>query len=249
MAKLPQKLKKDAIAEAICEIRFVSQESNEVPELVIGQLAGYQRWSNFQRKRLPASEVPSSIRRQLPDFQNQPVMEFRSEQSARVVKIGSNVISYHALAPYPGWTNFQPELEELVNFVFGTFTGFQAARLGFRYVNLLTAGDHHLSDITSLNYSIQVAGTKLQAPLNLNYQVARDSMHNVLVRIASPEFVTGHTKGPFVALIDIDIFTPGEFLTNDRKVATDWIDKAHLLEKEEFFKLFTSEMLEELVEE
>jgi uncharacterized protein (TIGR04255 family) len=45
-----------------------------------------------------------------PDFRYQPLVELRKGDGSRVVKIGSRVMSYHVVAPYPLWTVFQPEI-------------------------------------------------------------------------------------------------------------------------------------------
>lgn len=57
MLTLPKKLKKDAIAEALCEVRFECEESVSLPEIVVGKLAEFQLWRSFQKVRLPVSEV------------------------------------------------------------------------------------------------------------------------------------------------------------------------------------------------
>lgn len=249
MLPLPIKLKKDAIAEAICEIRFDSAESKEVPELVVGRLADHDKWHSFRKNRLPVSDIPAPIRQQDPTLRNQPMLELRDDAAAQLVKIGSNVISFHQLAPYPGWELFKPELHEVLDLVHAVLDAFRVVRLGFRYVNLLNETDHKISDITALNYSIDVAGAPLKPPLNLNYQSSYGEHHTALVRIASPEFVSGNVADPFSALVDIDVFTPSDFSADGADVAKAWVERAHEVEKTEFFKLFTPEILEELVEE
>ena len=249
MQSLPRKLKKDAIVEALCEVRFDSSESKEVPELVVGRLADCENWKKFGKARLPISDVPAPVRQQNASLRNQPVLELRDSDRARVVKIGSNVVSYHALAPYPGWDSFRPELDDMLDFVFGAFEDFQALRLGFRYVNLVNEKDHLVPDVMALNYSATVAGTQLEPPLNLNYQIARGEEYRATVRIASPDFVPAKIKEPYSALIDVDVSTPEGSTIASVDAAKAWIIKAHDIEKDEFFKLFHPEHLAQLIEE
>jgi uncharacterized protein (TIGR04255 family) len=165
-----------------------------------------------------------------------------------LAKIGANVLSYHRLAPYPGWKTFRPEIESAVDYLFQSFQSFKATRLGFRYVNLFTQDDHGITVVTNLNYSVHVAGDQLHAAQNLNYRLVRSDEHIVQVRIASPEFVAGPTATRVQALADLDVFTLPNFETTDAEAAKKWIDDAHTYEKEEFFKLFTEKMRQRLVE-
>ena len=112
MALPPKKLKKDAIAEALCEVRFECEESTSLPETVVSKLAEFEPWRQFAKVRLAASDIPASLRSQVPNFKNQPLLVLREENGPRQAKIGANVMSYHRLAPYPGWATFKAEIEQ-----------------------------------------------------------------------------------------------------------------------------------------
>ena len=119
------------------------------------------------------------------------MLELRDKNRERLAKIGVYVLSYHRLAPYPGWDSFKPEINRVIEFLFGAFESFHATRLGFRYINAFTAEHHGVSNVGDLNYAVNVAGQRLQDPQNLNYRRTRSENHTVQVRIASPEFVSG----------------------------------------------------------
>lgn len=246
MSKLPRKLKKDAIVEAICEVRF---ECGEVPELVVGRLADIRPWKEFSKRRLPASDIPAPIREQEARFKYQPTLELLNVKDSRVVKVGSHVLSYHVLKPYCGWGKFQPEIKQMYKLIFNLFDNFMATRFGFRYVNALTKQDHLISNIEGLNASVVVAGKKMGAPLNLNYNVKHSDEHEVLIRISSPEFLQGPAPEEVTTLIDVDVFTPSEFNTTDVKHAIKWTKSAHEYEKQEFFRLIPKNILKQLVED
>ena len=249
MPALPKKLKRDAIAEAICEVRFECEESTTLPEIVVGRLAEFPEWRDFEKIRLAVSDIPAPIRSKDPTLKHQPVLELRERNKSLLTKVGVNVLSHHRLAPYPGWGSFKPELDRTVAFLFKSFHSFRATRLGVRYVNVFTAEDHGVDSVRQLNFSINLAGDALQDPQNLNYLVARSDSHSVQVRIASPEFVAGPLKKTVRVLLDLDVFTPSEFETSEAGTAKNWIEDAHTYEKEEFFRLFTDEMKRRLVEE
>ena len=247
MTRTPAKLNPDAIAEAICEVRFECEESKSLPELVVGKLAAFRNWEQFAKIRLPISDIPAPIRAQDPNLRNQPSLELRQAQNLRLAKIGPNVLSYHRLAPYPGWDDFKNEIEETIKFLFASFNDFECTRIGFRYVNLFT-DKHGVSGVGELNYSVNVAGEPLSGPQNLNYNRSQSEDHIVQVRIASPEFVSGPDLTEVRAVVDLDVFTPGQFETHNADTAVRWIEEAHNFEKEEFFRLFTEEMRKRLVE-
>jgi uncharacterized protein (TIGR04255 family) len=104
MSNIPKKLKADAIAEALLEVRFQCKEATQLPELVVGKLADNPVWKDYEKARLPVSEIPASLRAQDENLRFQPLLEVRDAQKVSVAKIGSNVLSYHRLAPYPGGT-------------------------------------------------------------------------------------------------------------------------------------------------
>jgi uncharacterized protein (TIGR04255 family) len=256
MPALPNKLKKDAIAEALCELRFECQESTSLPEIVVGRLAEFQEWSHFQKVRLPTFDIPAPIRSQDSTFKYQPLLELRETNPPRLAKIGANVLSYHRLAPYPGWKSFKPEIERTVAFLFNSFQSLRVLRLGFRYINVFTEEDHGVRSVSDLKYSAKLGRDyatpdviDLNEPQNFNYLLNRSQNHLVQVRIASPEFVSGSVSKKVQVLMDIDVFTPVKFVTDKLEVVKDWVEAAHGYEKEEFFRVFTNEMKKKLVEE
>jgi uncharacterized protein (TIGR04255 family) len=244
MLDLPRKLKKDAIVEALWEVRF---GSDELPELVVGTLAGNQAWRHYGKTRLALSDVPAAIRNQDPKLRYQATLQLVSREPARIIKIGSNVFSYHILRPYCGGEQFETELSATIDFVFGSLANFKATRLGLRYINAMS-NDHHIENINDLELTISVAGDRLEPPLNLNYRRASGESHFATVRIVSPEFLTTLPQVALNALIDIDVFTSTTFESSDAMTAKEWVASARTFEKTEFFRLIPAHILERLRE-
>ena len=224
-------------------------KSTQVPELAVGSLAGHPSWKHFKKNRLPLSDVPAPVRQQDPSLRNQATLELRDAERSRVIKIGSNVFSYHVLIPYCGGDQFKVEINEAIDFVLSRLDEFKVTRFGLRYINALNEGDHMIKSVADLNLRIELASQTLSPPLNLNYRHAHEAQHWSLVRIASPEFVSGPQTVAMNALIDVDVFTPPAFETTDTSVAKDWVHKAHEYEKSDFFRLIPDQILNNLVEE
>jgi len=243
---LPNKLKKDAILEAICEFRF---ESDEMDELVLGRLSETVPWASFLKTRLPFSDLPAPMRKSDSTLRYQPLVELRDRDSPRLIKIGSNVVSAHVLAPYCGWAAFRPQLHEVLETLFKKFNEIRITRIGLRYVNALAPADHHIQDISGLRLKIQIDNEHLTLPFTLAYVNTADDITSI-VKVASPSLVAG-TSLPvgFIALIDVDICTSENVIISDLETGKAWLDRAHQTEKEEFFRLWPEDALRAATEE
>src|SRR5208337_1499487 len=77
----------EAFAEALLELRFIS---NDVPEVLLGHLA-----SNLPHgmvtERLPLADFPAPIRRGDPNLAHQPILQLASNDRRRLARIGEQV--------------------------------------------------------------------------------------------------------------------------------------------------------------
>jgi uncharacterized protein (TIGR04255 family) len=184
---LPKKLKHDAIVEALLEIRF---SSTAIPEVFFGRLADHGAWCYFSQRRLPTAEIPEMIRNADANLRFLPTMELVEKDGNRSVKLGPHVISYHNTAPYLGWANFEPALDDMVDALCAR-DAVSIQRLGLRYVNALTLAEHRIEGLADLNLSAQVAGQALPKPFVMQYQREPDPGITCIVRVISPNYVEG----------------------------------------------------------
>jgi uncharacterized protein (TIGR04255 family) len=242
---IPRKLKRDAIAEALFEIRF---QSDEIPEVVIANLLVFDRWRSFDKARLPAADVPWPIQVNDPNLNIQPHVQLTKQDRTEAGKIGPLVASYHMLAPYSGWAVFSPHIQALVAHCFASINGFQVTRAGLRYINILTKADHNIGQFSDLLLNVNVGGRKLDSHMTLHYAVSSGTAVQARITLSSPEMVSG-PAGPFSALIDVDVSTPDGFEAKSPDVVMSWLESAHQFEKEQFFSLIPEAILHTLVEE
>ena len=245
MAGDNRRLKRDGLAEVVCELRFESDEAGQLPELIVGTLAGRPEWRPYQKVRLPISDIPAPIRLADPNLKFQPILELRGPN--RLVKIGSNVISLHALAPYPGWQLFRSELSSSLEFAFANMQEFRTSRIGFRFINTLSY-ELSIESIRDLNYDITLNNSSLTCPFVLLFLRNHGQSHVVQIRIASPEFVTGILPSNFVGLVDIDVYTSESFLAQSVDIVKEWVEVGHDVAKREFFDLLNEKMRTDLME-
>lgn len=244
---LPVKLKNDAIAEALFEIQF---ESDELGEVIIGRLSDSEDWNGYSTTRLGTSNIPETLRDSDPKLRFQPVIERRAEDGSGTVRIGSHVISFHTYAPYPGWANFEPKLLSMINLLVDKTTNLRVSRLGFRYVNFLQSGLHNLNSISDLTLKIELKDLRLTDGINLAYLTTSTDSHNVMLKVATSNFVNLDTvPNDLVCIADVDVFSPAQYEVNDSDSISQWLNQAHDIEKSSFFSLFPDALVEELKEE
>jgi uncharacterized protein (TIGR04255 family) len=249
MTSTPKKLKPDAVAEALCEVRFECKESADAPELVIGRLTDFDKWEGLERRRLPASDIPLALRNADPNLKHQPSIELIEKDGPRRVKLGSNAASFHRFAPYVGWEAFKPELDEMIDFLFSSFSDVKTTRIGFRYIDTFTKEEHGVSGISDLDLNVFISGEEITSSVNINYVKRPAPGHLITIRVASPDLVNAPSKPNLAAMVDIDVYTPPADQMSDSGEVKDWVDAAHTYMKYEFFKLFTDDMMKRLVEE
>ena len=244
---LPNKIKDDAIVEALLEIQF---QSDDIGEVVIGRLSDIDELASYTTNRLGTSNIPEALRDSDPQLRFQPVIEKRAKDEKSTVRIGSHVLSYHVYAPYLGGEQFEQKLSSIINILVNKTTNFQATRLGFRYINFLQSKKHHITSIDDLTLTIQLNEQRLTSGVNLAYVSSPAEAHNTMLRVATPDFMTEkNIPDDLVCIADIDVHTPAGFIASDAESVMQWVKEAHELEKQSFFSLFNKKLIEELREE
>lgn len=244
MSKLPTKITPDSIREALFEMRF---EHAILPEIAVGKLAGRSEWESFVPNRLPFAEMPEQLRLADPAFRYVPTLELRSPDGVEIVRVGPYVISHHVVGSYIGWDSFRPKLLSTAGAVLRVLQSSRFTRFGLRYVNALTRSDHFVATIHDLNLNVTVAGHWPSESMQLAYVIEEGDLAGV-VRIVTPHFVDGEVPAGTAALVDIDVATIISLPSPSVEEIDGWLDRAHDLEKREFFNLLSAETLMRLTE-
>jgi uncharacterized protein (TIGR04255 family) len=243
---IPKKLKHDAIVEALLEIRF---DTEAIPEVLFGRLVDHPSWKGFAQRRLPAYDIPAPMRQADENFRYQPLFELKNAADQRLLRVGPQVLSYHQLAPYPGWLKFRPCLHEAVDQLFAKAGAVTIRRLGFRYVNALRPDLHGISGMADLDIDVRVSNDAILSNVNVNYTRTLSDEMLCTVRVATTEFVQGALPPAATTFIDVDVFTKGGFQTSDSAEVKTWVETAHEREKESFFDLLKVSTIEALRED
>ena len=246
--RIPAKLKDDAIVEALLEVRF---DMSSIPEVLIGRLSEYGPWKQLSQQRMPGYEIPEPIRQFNPQLRYLPVFELSSPEGEgrRAVRIGPRVLSYHCTAPYVGWERFKPELQQAIEGLFQKANGLVVRRLGLRYLNALRADVHGIQSISDLDLRLEIDGERVGGNVNVNFTVDPGSDTACTVRIATPEFIQGALPANTSVYVDVDVFTHDGYESREEADVTSWLEAAHTKEKQQFFRLLTTETINSLKED
>jgi len=237
---LPKKLKDDSITEALLEIRFASPDLDEV---VVGRLSDFGAWAAYGKQRMPAADIPLPIRRMDAALNIQPLLELAPADKTRRVRIGAAAMSYHVLGRYIGWTEFSRELLTVTEHFFTAMRSVTVHRLGLRYINTLTKERHDIAAVSDLKLQVRIDEHAIGAPLNVNFTEPSSNEHMVTTRVATPEFLQGPIQKDATLFVDVDVFTPDGFSSGDVADTMKWVERAHDIEKQSFFRLFSSETI------
>tara|TARA_E500000318_G_C3537810_1_gene203389 strand:- start:497 stop:1234 length:738 start_codon:yes stop_codon:yes gene_type:complete len=240
----PKSLKNDAIAEALVEIRF---QSDEMPEVVLGRLADSDALRGFDRVRTGIADIPAPIRESDPNLKYSPVFEYRSKDGTEVYKFNHNMIAFHNPKKYLGWEGFLKKVTLMVDTVFSRLGNVVVQRVGLRYINFLDSS-HYIKTIQDLNVSVAVLGNEIDTDFNLNFSDKLSDSCDALIKIATPNFVQGPRPENAVAFFDIDVFTKRGFTAKNKKDCLKWIEEGHDKEKSLFFDMLPKTAIEKLAE-
>lgn len=242
---LPERIRPDAIVEAVLEVRF---EMAGIPEVLIGRLADSAPWKDFQKRNMPAYNLPPPLRTIGPGFRYMPILELvdSAESPTRALRLGPQVLSYHRFREYIGWSRFRPELQHVVAELFRNADGLTVQRLGLRYLNALRSDLHEIRSISQLDLHTTIANAPLDTSMNLNFNRPLRNDATAQVKVATKDMVQGQLPDNTTVFIDVDVSTPEGYQTRDQATVDAWIVSAHESEKQEFFHLLTADTIRNL---
>ncbi len=240
--KIPVRLKKEPIVEAIWEVRFVlagTSTADLLPGIV------YQALSNKypQFTRLPAAEIPVPLAEEDPKLRYTP--RFRLDGKNQAILIGEHMVALSCCRPYPGWKKFSADICELVQVLESANLFDRLERFSLKYVNLLDLTQP--PDLNCLNLELKIGEFELHCqPVQLRTEIRQKELVHI-IQIASPAKVTipsrqDQLRGVLLEVDSIRVFPQGSLWSE----VIHNLDTAHAASKEMFFKLLTPGTLQAL---
>ena len=243
--RVPKKLKKEPLIEAVWELRFEPKEES-AGEILAGIIYNSLRHEYPKVVRLPAADIPRPIARVDPLLRYAPTIRLESvSASPFAVQIGDRVVSLNNRRPYKGWSEFSKRIHDLVKLLRSTELVQKPTRFSLRYIDLLELDPP--PSLASLRVRVEVAERDLgECPIQLRAEIQDDPFVHIL-QIASPALVTiGNAEQRKGTLVDIDTIRNVESSADFWEILDAELDEAHARSNRLFFELLTSEALERL---
>jgi uncharacterized protein (TIGR04255 family) len=242
--KLPTKLQKEPLTEAICELRIAGSIPlhNVVPGLLLHK---YPR--DFQGLRpTPAASIPEAIRASNPNLAYVTLVRFGWKNLN--ILVGNRVITISHEPPYQGWGHFKAQLSELFLALLDFNITPAIERYSIRYTNILKF-DEEPNPETALDLGLKIGDLDIKArTVNLRFEVQNNNIITI-VQLAQSATSQAEGRAPIQGLlVDIDSVSNeppiscGDFLAQlDVR-----LENIRLINKSVFFECLRNEAIDAL---
>jgi len=241
-SRIPVRLRKEPLFEAVWEIRFSGTRAGVadlLPGLIFRELS--DKYSNIIK--LPIASIPDSIVQSDPKLMYVP--KIRLEHGNQAVQIGEHAVSLSCRRPYSGWPVFSADIRKLASTIFQTGLVKELDRFSLKYMDLISLNQTTGLDCLDLDIrlgNIAIGGRPVQLRSEI---VEKDLIH--IVQIVAPARVSlpGDENDMRGVLLDIDTIkmTSGG---NSWEILSQNLDDVHLSCKKIFFSLLKPETIEKL---
>ena len=198
--KLPIKLNKEPLLEALLEVRFSSElpASAVLPGLLFSKLDGSKTI-----EQLTVAQIPIAIRDADPNLRFAPVSRLIWKQFH--INIGDRSISIACQSSnYPGWIEFKKSIMEVMEILRETAIIKSVERYSVKYVNIIPS-DNIEEQVSMINFSIKLANHQLvKEAFQLRIEIHEENLINVVSVLSSAEVVLPNNTIKKGIIIDID---------------------------------------------
>jgi uncharacterized protein (TIGR04255 family) len=241
-SRIPVKLRKEPLFEAVWEIRFTGTKAGVadlLPGLIFKELSG--KYSNIVK--LPAANIPDPIVESDPKLKYMP--KIRIENGNQAVQIGEHAVSLSCKRPYSGWSVFSTDIRNLARAISQTGLVKRLDRFSLKYMDLITLNQP--IGLECLDVDIRLGQHAIEErPVQFRTEIVEGDLVHI-IQIVAPARVAlaGNENDMRGVLLDIDTIktTSGE---DSWEVLSRRLDDVHLSCKKMFFSLMTPETIAKL---
>jgi len=240
--RIPLKLGKEPLIEAIWEIRFTGARS-PVADLLPGMLFKIFPGKYGTAVKLPAADIPSPVLEHDPNLKYVPKIRLQGENQS--IQIGDRLVALSCRRPYSGWPRFSADIRELAKAVQETGLVEQLKRFSLKYIDLIEL--EKPVGLAHLNLELKMGGYDLAAePVQLRTEIRENDLIHI-IQISSPAEVVlpGREERLKGVLVEIDCIRP---LVDSQSwdVLYHDLDEVHASCKKMFFNILKPETIEAL---
>lgn len=241
--KLPTKLKKEPLIDALFEMRFASAlpASNIIPGVLFSQLPGSKTI-----EQLPAGQLPKPILDSDPNLRFAPLVRINWDKF--LISVGDRSLAVSCKMPYPGWETFKPAILQVVGFLREIGIIQEIHRFSMKYIDLIPAKS--LADqVLAINGTVVLGNHTLTKEIfSLRMEIPSEDMLHA-IQIASSAVVTLQDGSSREGVI-VDIDTISDLENQDfaywLEQLSDKLESMHLANKTRFFECIRPETIASL---
>ena len=225
MNKIPKRLKKEPLIEAIWQVQFESENGVPIGDLLPGVLftALRSQHEGLQLQRLPSADIPAQMAQVDPNLRHMAKYRMEDKNSPFMFQVGDRIITLNCRRPYVGWNEFKEKIFSLVTVVENSGLVPVPTRHSLRYIDLLTL--EPAPSLSFLQMSMKLGTFEIQnRPIQTRVELLQGNCIHV-VQIATPaqvQFPEGVKNG---AIVDLETF-PAENLQGWKEIETQ-VDHLH----------------------
>lgn len=234
MNKIPTRLKKEPLIEAIWQAQFVPRDGLPIGDLLPGILYSALKvdYPNLQLHRLPTADIPAPVAQTDPNLRFSAKYRMEEPSSPFLFQVGDRIVTMNCRKPYAGWSAFKDRILKLINVIESSGLVPTPMRHSLRYIDLLCLDQ--APSLKTLQVNFQIGQWKLEnRPIQMRVEIS-DGDCNHVIQIATPaeaNLPEGRLQG---SIIDLETFSnsqPGSW--QDVRAQ---IDQIHDRSKEVFYQ-------------
>jgi uncharacterized protein (TIGR04255 family) len=237
-ATVTDKLRRPAIVEAVCELRFGAGVSYT---LVPGAMRERLRSTYPDFEVLPQATILSALPEEA--MPSVPHHRFRRSNPNLLVQTGPRLLTINVLAPYPSFEIYRKEIIDVLEKYKAIANPGPPGRVGLRYINQLHSPDQNPDDITtylrcSFSYpqELEHPPSELASRVLLSY----GKFGTLALAVAFPSRTA---DGETAATLDMDFYWNERGNQFDLSEFPNWLQAAHDI----IYRAFTSTVAEALL--
>ena len=241
--RLPIKLKREPLIDALFEMRFTgaTSASSILPGVLFSNLPGEKTI-----ERLPTEQVPKPIRDSDPNLRFAPIVRLHWDKFS--ISVGDRSLGVGCKMPYPGWETFKPAILKVVNVLKEIGVVHLIHRFSMKYIDLIPA--NNLADqISAINGTVVLGKHMLtQENFSLRMEIPEERMLHV-VHVTSSATATMQDQSTLEGIIvDIDTIASLENLdfAHWLELLSAELESMHSANKAMFFECLRPETIASL---
>lgn len=197
--KLPTKLNKEPLIDALFEMRFNSapSASSILPGLLFSKLEGERIIED-----LPIAQIPKALRDADSNLRFAPLVRLNLEGFS--INIGDRSLAIGCKMPYPGWSVFKPIILNTVKLLKDTGLVQEVHRFSMKYIDLIPAHGTAMQ-VSAINSSVVLGKhTLTQEVFSLRIEIPKEEiLHAVQITSSATAILPDGSKREGL-IVDID---------------------------------------------